>query len=85
MDENRAFIHRKEEERYQSESVHGSHPTEKEITKLKASILYLFIHLFIYLFWRVCVCVCVCVCVLASIMNNVEKSLGSLPDQIRDK
>ena len=33
--------------------------------------------LFIYLFWRVCV--------LASIMNNVEKTLGSLPDQIRDK
>ena len=59
----------------------GSHPLEKEITKLKASILYLFIHLFIYLFWRVCVCVCV----LASIMNNVEKTLGSLPDQIRDK
>ena len=64
-----------------SESVYGSHPIEKEITKLKASILYLFIHLFIYLFWRVCVCVCV----LASIMNNVEKTLGSLPDQIRDK
>ena len=73
------FIHRKEEERYQSESVYGSHPIEKEITKLKASILYLFIHLFIYLFWRVCVCV------LASIMNNVEKTLGSQPDQIRDK
>ena len=35
------FIHRKEEERYQSESVYGSHPIEKEITKLKASILFI--------------------------------------------